>query len=591
MKVLTQQVLRGPNYWSHNHPKLVQTRVQVEQGKRLQVINDSLITAFIEQFAAGLEPKHATEPCIAHCHVLCTLSLALQRAAGCMVTFSASRPTAHPDIFLFVAAYTFESAGVAAAKAAIKICSLDRALTSSDFSHAIEIIRQAADAAHPPRVLGVLLGTATDLHLPIIQLEQPNHFYVGYGSMGLQINAQTELIATTNKINSGAVGRIPVIAVTGSNGKTTTTRLIAHIVRLTGACVGFTTSDGIYINDETIDEGDTTGPISAQTVLCDPRVERAVLETARGGILRAGLGFDQCDIAVVTNVQDDHLGISDIETMDDLANVKAVVVKALKPGGIAVLNASNTYTAAFETPVNTRRAWFSIDVQQAAMQHALVRGESVAFVEDHHIVLQTEKQKLQVINLNEVPITFKGSLTFMIENALAATVAAAMFGVSLDLIARGLRSFYPSLEQTPGRMNVFNLQGHTLLVDFAHNPDGFAGIRDFLATIDAPFKIGIIVGTGDRKDEDTQELGRLSAQMFDLVLIHQVKFLRGKTAEALVEQLVLGMQLHNPQTQWLRIPDNEEPLAFALKLAKPGSHITALSEVLSDVPSLVQVLR
>lgn len=588
MKVLSQQVLRGPNYWSHSHPKLVQTRVQFPDEVHQHPANERLIAAFVQQFAPDLALAHANNASKTHCHQLCVLSVALQRAAGCEVKYSASRSTIHADIFRFVTAYSLEAAGLAAAKSAILICSRGEALALSDFEEAVEIIKRAVAAASPSPGVDALLRSAAELHLPIIPLEHYNQYQIGYGIKSLTIRADVDLDSAKQRMRSGGVGRIPVIAVTGSNGKTTTTRLIAHILKTQGANVGYTTSDGIYFNDAMIDKGDTTGPISARTVLGDPRVEIAVLETARGGILRSGLGFDQCDIAVVTNVQEDHLGIADIETMDDLARVKSVVVNAVKPNGLAVLNASNVYTAAFEAPANARRAWFSIEAEQAIIQHAIADGEPVAFVQDQHIVFQTAEHKLEVIHLDEVPITFKGTLAFMVENVLAATLATAVFGVPLEAIAQALRSFHPSLEQTPGRMNVFKLQGgHTLLVDFAHNPDGFAGIRDFLATIEAPLKIGIIVGTGDRKEEDTRELGRISAQMFDLVLIHQVKFLRGKTAEALVEQLVAGMQLHNVHARWMRIPDHEEPLACALQLAQPGSYITALSEVLSDVGNLV----
>lgn len=588
MKVLSHQVLRGPNYWSHSHPNLVETRVQFFHEAHQHRANERLIAAFVEQFAPGLALEHANDASKKHCHPLCVLSLALQRAAGCEVKYIASRSTAQSDIFRFVTEYSFEEAGLAAVNAAIMIYSRDKAIALSDFEEAIEIIKRAVAAASPSPDVDELLRIAAELNLPIIPLEQHNHYQIGYGSKSLTIHAEADLDAAKQRMRSGGVGRIPVIAVTGSNGKTTTTRLIAHILKTQGASVGYTTSDGIYFNDAMIDEGDTTGPISARTVLGDLRVEIAVLETARGGILRSGLGFDQCDMAVVTNVQEDHLGIADIETMDDLARVKSVVVKAVKSNGLAVLNASNAYTAAFEAPANARRAWFSIQGEQAIIQQAIVHGEPVAFVQDQHLIFQTAQHRLEVIHLDEVPITFKGSLAFMVENVLAATLATAAFGVPLEAIAQALRSFHPSLEQTPGRMNVFKLQGgHTLLVDFAHNPDGFAGIRDFLATIEAPLKIGIIVGTGDRKDEDTRELGRISAQMFDLVLIHQVKFLRGKTAEALVEQLVAGMQFHNVHTRWMRIPDHEEPLAFALQLAQPGSYITALSEVLSDVGNLV----
>lgn len=325
-------------------------------------------------------------------------------------------------------------------------------------------------------------------------------------------------------------------------------------------------------------------------VLGNTAVEVAVLESARGGIVRAGLGFTSCDIAVVTNVQNDHLGISDIETMEDLAQVKSVLVQTIKPGGWIILNANNPYTIAMAKVSKGNNAWFAISPQNTQIQLAIRKGEPVAYIENNEIIIQTGIEKIKLLPLSEVPITFNGTLGFMIENSLAACLAASQFGVPQEIIKTSLKTFYPSVAQTPGRMNLYEVQGCKLLVDFAHNPDGFAGIRDYLQKVEAPFKIGIIVGTGDRKDEDTLELGRLSAQMFDLTLIHQIKFLRGKKADELVSMLVSGMHLHNKDAKWMRIPDEAEPLAFALQQAKPGSFITALSDVLTNPEALVASL-
>jgi cyanophycin synthetase len=236
-------------------------------------------------------------------------------------------------------------------------------------------------------------------------------------------------------------------------------------------------------------------------------------------------------------------------------------------------------------------AWFATDRKNPTIQDALQKGNTVAFIENDELIIQLKEDKIKVAHLKNVPITFDGKLGFMIQNALAAILATSLFGIDTEIIAQGLNSFFPSAEQTPGRMNIFEFDNCRVMVDFAHNPDGFRGIRDFMATIDSPYKIGIIVGTGDRKEEDVRELGRLSAEMFDHVLIHQVKFLRGKTAENLVELLVEGMHAHNPTITWERVTDEIEPLGYALSIARKDSFITALSDVLNNPTQLIATYK
>jgi UDP-N-acetylmuramyl tripeptide synthase len=591
MKIVTQQALRGINYWSPAHPKLIVTRVQIQTDVALGDEGEKDALAFITtHFPEFTFPQknQANAPILA---LTAGIALGLQNAAGCAVSHWQCKATIYPGIYNLVLEYEVEEAGVCAVKMAIELLNEVLKGNEVEFETNIRELKSILSVARPPVKIAKLSEEAHVLNLPTLPGSTNKTLQVGYGINSIEVNEDTPPAFIKKWVENGRVGRIPILAVTGSNGKTTTTRLLAHILKTNGMSVGFTTSDGIYINHELIDEGDTTGPVSAQHVLRDTRVAVAVLETARGGILRAGLGFDACDLAVITNVQEDHLGISDIETMDDLTRVKNVVVQAVKPCGWAILNADNPYTVAIGTTANCSKAWFSTDAKNAHIIAAQQTGNPAAFIEDHQIVVQRAANKQTIAHLRDVPITFNATLGFMVENALAATLAAATFGVAAATISAALKSFYPSVAQTPGRMNIFEVQGCTVLVDFAHNPDGFAGIRDFLASVKSPFKIGIIVGTGDRKDDDTRELGRISAQMFDLTLIHQTKFLRGKTAEELVDLLVQGVHQHNTNALWLRIPDPEEPLAFALNLAKPNSYITALSDVLTDFTELIERYR
>ena len=382
--------------------------------------------------------------------------------------------------------------------------------------------------------------------------------------------------------------RIPIIAITGTNGKTTTTRLIAHIVKNNGYRVGYTTSDGIYVQNSMLSKGDTTGPLSAEFILKDPTVDFAVLETARGGILRSGLGFGKCDVAVVTNIQEDHMGLSDINTLKDMANVKGVVVKSVKRDGYAVLNADNEYCVGIGKTAECHVTYFSLDENNAVIREHCRKGGIAAILENGFITIKKGEWKFRVDKVSNIPLTFGGKVSFMISNVLAATLASYVYGFTIEDIKTNLETFIPSAAQTPGRMNIFDFKDYKVLIDFAHNPDGFKGIKEYLSSVDSKHKVGIITGTGDRRDDDIRELGRLSAEMFDHIIIRQDKFLRGREAQEIVDLLVEGIRERNPNQSFEYIPKEVEALKHALSLAKPGSFLTALSDVIDNAIELVQ---
>ena len=381
---------------------------------------------------------------------------------------------------------------------------------------------------------------------------------------------------------------IPIIAVTGTNGKTTTTRLISHIVKNNGYRVGFTTSDGIYVQNSMLTKGDTTGPISAEFILKDPTVDFAVLETARGGILRSGLGFNKCDVAVITNIQEDHMGLSDINTLSDMARVKGVVARAVKRDGYAVLNADNKYCVSISKTVDCNIAYFSIDEKNPIIIEHCKKGGIAAIYENGFITIQKGEWKFRVEKASHIPLTFGGKVTFMIYNVLAATLATYVYGFTIEDIKLNLETFIPSAAQTPGRMNIFEFKEYKVLIDFAHNADGFKGIKEFLTTVESPHKIGIITGTGDRRDDDIRDMGRISAEMFDHIIIRQDKFLRGRKAEDIVKLLVEGILDANPQQSYEYIPKEVEALKHAFSLAEKGTFITALSDVIDNAIEVVQ---
>ncbi|MFV8356788.1 cyanophycin synthetase [Flavobacterium sp. XS1P32] len=382
--------------------------------------------------------------------------------------------------------------------------------------------------------------------------------------------------------------RIPIIAVTGTNGKTTTTRLLAHIVKNNGFKVGFTTSDGIYIQNHMMEKGDTTGPLSAEYILKDPTVEFAVLETARGGILRSGLGFSLCDIGVITNIQEDHLGLNDIHTLDDLARVKATVVKSIKKNGWAVLNGDDEHCIKIGQDLNCNVAYFSLSEDNEFIKKLCAEGKTVAVYENGYITIKKGEWKIRIERASHVPLTLGGKAKFMIANVLAATLASYLWGFKTEDISLSLQTFIPSAAQTPGRMNIFEFKKFKVLIDFAHNASGYAGVEDYLQSVQATKKIGIIAGVGDRRDEDIKECAKIAGRMFDHIIIRQEKHLRGRTEAEINKLLLEGISESGRPITHEIIPKEVEAIKHAINSAEEGSFITALSDVVTNAIEIVQ---
>lgn len=387
----------------------------------------------------------------------------------------------------------------------------------------------------------------------------------------------------------GKSARIPIIAITGTNGKTTTTRLIAHIIKNNGYRVGYTTSDGIYIQNSLMIKGDTTGPASAAFVLKDPTVEFAVLETARGGILRAGLGFNRCDIAVLTNIQEDHLGISDIHTLDDLANVKQVLVEAVQKDGWAVLNADNEHCVQIgRDTTHCNVAYFSMNENNPVIEEHCSRGGVAAFNDQGILTVKKGNWKIRIAKISHIPITFNGTVHFMTQNAMAAGLAAFLWGFKIEDIRTSLETFVPSPAHTPGRMNLFEFRDFKILVDYAHNPDGLRGLREFILNTEASYRTGVISGTGDRRDDDIREIGRLAAGMFDNIIICQEKYLRDRTYDELIVLLQEGIKEVKPEIPCEVIGNSKEAWDYVIGKVQPGELITIISDSINKAYETVK---
>lgn len=390
----------------------------------------------------------------------------------------------------------------------------------------------------------------------------------------------------------GSKGTIPVIAITGTNGKTTTTRLTAHIMKSAGRKVGFTTSDGVYINNQLMMKGDCTGPLSAQFVLKDPTVDFAVLECARGGILKSGLAFQQCDVSIVTNVAADHIGLGGINNLEQMAKLKGVVPETTRKDGYAILNADDDLVFGMARGLACNVALFSMDENNPRIRAHCDEGGIAMVYENGYISLYKGTWKIRIIPARDVPLTYEGKAMHNIANCLPAVLAAYIFkDVSIAEIKQALLTFIPGDALTPGRLNFFHFKEFTFLADFAHNPHGLELLGDFVRKLDFSHKVGVISGTGDRRDEDIRELGAISAKFFDEIIIRCDKNLRGRTAEEIIGLLVEGIKSVDPHKPLMTIPNEDQALEYIYENHKPGALYTVMCDVVAGAIDKIKQLK
>jgi cyanophycin synthetase len=392
----------------------------------------------------------------------------------------------------------------------------------------------------------------------------------------------------------GTPCQIPIISITGTNGKTTTTRLIAHMMKQTQKTVGYTTTDGTYIGNWLVEPGDNTGPQSAHLILRDPTVEVAVLETARGGILRSGLAFESCDVGVVLNVSADHLGIGDINTIEQMADLKAVVAEAVHRNGYAILNADDFRVAKMAEKVLGKVIFFSRHLDSEIIQNSVANGGTAVVYENGYLsILQPpappgeENQLLRIEKVENIPLTMGGKAGFMIENALAACGAAYVQGVTWEQMRLGLTTFRASTSQTPGRMNLFDLGKFHALVDYAHNPASYQAVGEFVRSWSGQ-RIGVVGAPGDRRDGDFIELGHLSAQIFDWILVKEDDDTRGRDRGEVADLICQGIREENPDAKYESILEETRAIEVALDEASEGSLVVILPESVRRAIDLIE---
>lgn len=384
---------------------------------------------------------------------------------------------------------------------------------------------------------------------------------------------------------------IPIVAVTGTNGKTTTTRLIAHLAKQAGYKPGFCTTEGIYIDGHLTFEGDCTGYLSSQDVLFDPIIDYAVLECARGGILKSGLGFQNCDISIITNISEDHLGLKDIHTLEDMARVKSVVPRTTFKTGYSILNADNDLCYKIKDDLDCKIALFSIKSDNPRIKEHCQNGGLAAIIENGYVTVYKGNTAIQIEMLDNIPITFKGKASYMVKNVLPSVLAAIISGFSVSEIQHGLNTFLPSPSFTPGRMNLFDFTRFKIMVDYAHNMDGFFEMKKYLDEIEDAPKIGVIAVAGDRRDDDIRHVGLLAATMFDKIIIKYDKDLRGRTAENISELLREGIAQINKPVPTTVIANEKEAIDYAIANAENGAFILICAGIVSETIEYINQLH
>lgn len=528
MNITEIRALRGPNFYSQQPVILLSLHVEeleyqptssrADFKEKIEALIPTLYEhrnthgeegAFLEQLDVGASVARVVE------HV----ALELQRLIGHDVSFSKTKPLQDKGHYHVAYQYINEEVGLRSAQMALDI------------------------------VQALYEGAVVDLseHLSELRDTETNYPY--------------EPLKESH---------IPICAITGTNGKTTTTRLIAHILQIVGHKVGLTSTDHVSIDGIPILKGDYSGPGGAKEVMKDPRVDVAVLEVARGGILRRGLGFPSCDVGVLLNVTSDHLGLGGIDTLEDLALVKSTVTESVKKNGWAVFNADDQETQQVINRTQAKTLLFSRDSHHPLLKNNLEAGFINVTLEDGHILLQLPEKTIQVIDIEHIPISFGGRAMFNVDNAMAATAASYALGVELEYIREGLRSFQPSFKHSAGRLNLVDLGPFHVLIDYGHNVAAIRALAEFLNAFPAKRVIRMAAGVGDRKTEDLYEFGLASAVPGDLFFLSDPSprgRALGETPEIIRHALISrGVAPENIHLEYREVDATRR----ALEAAEPG---------------------
>lgn len=393
--------------------------------------------------------------------------------------------------------------------------------------------------------------------------------------------------AILNLQYNGAPYNIPVISVTGTNGKTTTTRLISHVLKSMGYKVGMTSTEGTYIDGECIENGDNSGYNSAKTVLLNKDVEIAVLETARGGMIRKGLAYDLADVAVITNITEDHIGIDGIDDMEELSKVKALVGEAVKKEGYVIINADDEWSIKILERIKNNKIFFSMNMENELIKKAIDEGGTAIYIKDNYLYANNNKREYKIIAIRNIPITLNGVLEFNTQNAMAACGALIGMGVDYCMIAKGLKSFKLNENYNLGRFNIYDLNGVKVILDYGHNIEGYRAVLKCVDKIKDKRITGVIGIPGDRKDNMALSIGKLCSRYMDRIYIKEDKDRRGRKKEEMAKLLEKGIILSEEKRFYKIILDEKEALKEALKTSLEGDIVVVFYEKLQPLLDII----
>jgi UDP-N-acetylmuramyl tripeptide synthase len=616
MEIISTKVLKGPNYWSGYRTNLIEMKLDLG---RFEDLPSNLLPGFTGKLLTllpGLRADHCSE---GHeggfverleegtwlGHVIEHVALELQHVAGMDCGYGRTRSTGDTGVYHVVYAYEYEEAGKLAGIAAFRLVSALASGETYDISEEVSLLQKIDEQQRPGQFAKEIMQLAKARNIPFRFDAEDCSIKFGQGirqrtvSLPLPDNKEQwkpdgtgeASILLDNLYPRSQTARIPVIAITGTNGKTTTTRLLAHIAKLSGLSVGFTSTDGIFVNGDNISAGDCSGPKSAATLLDRQDVEFAILECARGGILRSGLAFDHCNVSIVTNISEDHIGIGDIRSVEQLAKVKFVVPRSTFKEGCAVLNAADPLVLRMRDDLDCRIALFAIDETLADLIRHTNAGGTAAYISDGYFTIAQGGQIFPLLKVEEVPLTFHGTSGFMIQNVLASILAAVVSGFSLENIISGIKTFYPSVEQTPGRLNVFNLKKGKFILDYVHNTGGYIAVKSFLSKQEAIKKTGIIYATGDRRPEDIRAIGNYAAEMFDEIIINNTHEPRGSDPDKLTGFLLEGIRQINPDLPVKILPTEQAAIAYAIGQCQENELIFAsVNDIAGSIKLLTEIV-
>lgn len=382
---------------------------------------------------------------------------------------------------------------------------------------------------------------------------------------------------------------IPIVSITGTNGKTTTTRLISHVLKKMGNCVGMTCTDGIYLNDKCIHKGDDSGFDSAKTILMNNEVDIAVLETARGGLVRRGLAYNLADVGIITNVTNDHLGLDGINSIEELSFTKALVGEAVKKNGVVVINADDKYSKTIINRFEAEKIYFSKFKDNPLIQENISNGKTAVFIEDNKICVVNDNRKYEIVSIKELPISYAGKLEYNIENAMAA--CAGLVGLNIDycMISKGLMDFKLNSDNNRGRFNMYDYGGRKVILDYAHNIEGYKSVMSSLKKMkNGNNLIGVIGIPGDRKDDIGYAIGEICAKNLDKIIIKEDKDKRGRKSGEVAAILEKAILKTNKNTNLKICLDEVKALKYAIEISEKDDIIIVFYEKLDSLLEIVK---